>query len=516
MVDRSERVRLAAVAGVTALIALGACAWLLRDGLSPTLDASSYLSATHEFAHGHPFTTRLAPSFSNFDVIEFLDRGGRLPFVDFPVLYPTVSGILAVGTGAKAALTIVSVVSVVVVAVLTVTAAGGARRNLATLVLRAAVGVGVVSLSTYRIVTRSVLSEPFFCAVAVALLAALLAYRRDGRRWWLCVALAASAGVVRFVGAPLAVLVVLERRRRDGGWRQPLLWGAVCIAPAAVNIVWANVAGGGHSAGWRGVESADARWFVRSVGGWVDARQGNIGLTYFGGEGPAWWSWPLTIVWLAAGVLGLLGLARIVRSRLPEPLELALAASLVITLGVLVGMAGFDSLVAPENRVMLPAGVLVVVGAAWSARLSSDRRTWAFGALAAAWWLLAVVPRGPNLFDGPVEQPASARAAEGSGAAVVVGADADPVMWWAGLPAAYLPQREVTLTDEQVDIDPLWAALPCALVDADAVVVVIEGPTFFEDPRERLDAFVADGSMTVEPGEGATLYRPAPDACSNQ
>ena len=338
---------------------------------------SSYLSATHEVAHGHPFTTRIAPSFSNFSVIEFLDRGGRLPFVDFPALYPTVAGILAVVTGAKAALVVVSVVSVLVVAVLTVTGAGGVRRNLPTLALRGVAGVGIVSLSTSRIVTRLVLSEPFFSAIAVGLLAALLAYRRDGRRWWLCVTLAAAAGVVRFVGAPLAVLVVLEHRRRDGGWARPLLWGALCVAPAALNIVWANAGRGGHGAGWRGIDEHDVRWFVRSVGGWFDARQGNIGLTYFGGEGPAWWSWPLTVVWLAAAVWALVGLTRVVRSWLPEPLELALAASLVITLGVIVGMAGFDSLVAPENRVMLPAGVLVLVGLAWSARLTDDRRTWA-------------------------------------------------------------------------------------------------------------------------------------------
>src|SRR6478735_6290107 len=180
MVDRSERVRLAVVAVATGAVALAACAWLLRDGLSPTLDASSYLSATHEVAHGHPFTTRIAPSFSNFSVIEFLDRGGRLPFVDFPALYPTVAGILAVVTGAKAALVVVSVVSVLVVAVLTVTGAGGVRRNLPTLARRGVAGVGIVSLSTSRIVSRPVLAGPFFCPGAVGLLVALLAGRRDG------------------------------------------------------------------------------------------------------------------------------------------------------------------------------------------------------------------------------------------------------------------------------------------------------------------------------------------------
>ena len=182
-------------------------------------------------AAGHPFTTRLAPSFSNFDVLEFLDRGGRLPFVDFPAGYPLTAGLVAVVTGAKSGLVVVTVVSVVTVAVLTVTGAAGAERNTATLVARAAAGIGIVSMSTYRIVSRSVLSEPFFCAIVVGLLAALLAYRRDGRRWWVCVTLAAAAGMVRFVGAPLALLVVprtsAARRRRVA----TAGLGVLCIRP---------------------------------------------------------------------------------------------------------------------------------------------------------------------------------------------------------------------------------------------------------------------------------------------
>jgi hypothetical protein len=505
----------AVVAGIIAALAAGAVLlWAVGDGLSPTLDASSYLSATREVSRWHPFTTRLAPSFSNFDVIEFLDRSGRLPFVDFPVGYPLLAGLLALVVGAKAALVVVCLASVIGVVVLVVLGARGPEMGWPTLAARLAIGTGIVGLSTYRVLTRSVLSEPLFCVIVVGLLAALLRYRRTGRGWGACVALAAGAGLVRFVGAPLAALIVLERRRRGGGWRAPLLWGAAAIAAPALNMLWAGAAGGGHRAGWRGLESADLKLFTRSVGGWVDARQGNIGLTYFGGEGPAWWSWPLTVAWLAAGVLAALGVARVVRSRLPEPLELALAASLIITAGVVVGMAGFDSLVAPENRVMLPAGVLVLVGAAWSLRITVVRGTWVAAAAVAVWWLVAVVPRGPDLFQGQVHAPVTAAVAEASGASIVIANDADPLHWWTGIPAAYLPQEEVALTGERVDTAPLWAALPCALAEANGVVIITDGPAFFADPRPRLDGLAAEGLLTVEPYDGATLYRPVPDACS--
>lgn len=491
-----------------------AALWAWRDGVSPTLDASSYLSATHEVSRGHPFTTRVAPTFSNFSVIEFLDRGGRLPFVDFPVGYPLLAGLVAVVVGAKSAMVAVCAASVIGVVVLAVLGARGAEQTWATLATRAAVGTGVVAMSTYQVVTRSVLSEPLFCLIGVALLAALLRFRRTGDGWWWCVALAAAAGLIRFVGAPLAVLLVLERRRRAGGVRGPLLWGLAAIAPAMVNMAWAGAAGGGHRAGWRGVESADVRLFTRSVGGWVDARQGNIGLTYFGGEGPAWWAWPLSAAWLAAGVLAALGVARVVRSHLPEPLELALAASVIVTAGVVVGMAGFDSLVAPENRVMLPAGVLVLVGGAWSLRVDALRWTWLGPALVVVWLVVGVRPRGPDLFHGPVDEPATAAVAEQTASSIIIASDADPVHWWTGLPAAYLPQDQIALTGERVDTAPLWEALPCALARADGVVVLGDGGAFVADPRPHLDALAAAGWMTVEPNEGATVYRPVPDACA--
>jgi hypothetical protein len=489
-----------------------ACAWLLRDGLAPTFDAASYLSATREVAEGHPLTTRVAPSFSNFSVVEFLDRGGRLPFVDFPAGYPLVAGPFAVVVGPEAALVVVTVAAVVAVAGLTVAGADGRHADGPTLALRAVAGVAIVSLPAYQVVTRSVLSEPLFCAVVVGLLAALLHHRRTGRGWAWCVALAATAGLVRFVGAPLALLVGLEHRRRHGSWPRAAAWTAACALPAALNVVWADAMGGGHGAGWRGLHGSDVRLFVRSVGGWLDARQGNLGLAYFGDAGAAWWSWPVTIAWLAAGVVALAGLAGLGRRLLPEPLELALAASIILAAGIAVGMAGFDDLVAPENRVLLPVGVVVAVGVAWSLRPTARWPAAAAAAGLAAWIALAVVPRGPNHF-GVQPEPASAAVARGAAASIVIGPDADTMSWWTGLPAGHLPQPSVALTGEQVDTAALWAALPCALVRADAVVVLVDGATFFGDPRPHLDGLVAAGRLTPEPGEGATTYRPTPQDC---
>ena len=103
----------AVLAGVVALIQL-------RQGVLQILDTGSYLSGAAAFRSGHPLTSTLAPSFSNFDVIQFLERGGRLPFVDFPIGYATVSGILGLVVGARRALALVVIVATAALAALIV------------------------------------------------------------------------------------------------------------------------------------------------------------------------------------------------------------------------------------------------------------------------------------------------------------------------------------------------------------------------------------------------------------
>ncbi|NDH47869.1 MAG: hypothetical protein EBX99_08515, partial [Acidimicrobiia bacterium] len=75
----SERTVAGAVSA-TAAIVVGLVQF--RHGIVHLLDTVSYWSGAQAVADGHPFTSRLAPSFSNFDAVEFVQRGGRIPFVD--------------------------------------------------------------------------------------------------------------------------------------------------------------------------------------------------------------------------------------------------------------------------------------------------------------------------------------------------------------------------------------------------------------------------------------------------
>ena len=71
--------------GLAALGALAVGILQFRYGIVHLLDTVTYWSGTEATSNGRLFTTNLAPSFSNFSAIEFLERSGRLPFVDFPV-----------------------------------------------------------------------------------------------------------------------------------------------------------------------------------------------------------------------------------------------------------------------------------------------------------------------------------------------------------------------------------------------------------------------------------------------
>src|SRR6187455_1567574 len=93
-------------AGVAAVAAVVVAVVQLRHGVLQLLDTGSYVSGARALRAGHPFTTTLAPSFSNFSLLDVLDRGGRLPFVDFPIGYPLVAGPVALVTGAKGSLAV--------------------------------------------------------------------------------------------------------------------------------------------------------------------------------------------------------------------------------------------------------------------------------------------------------------------------------------------------------------------------------------------------------------------------
>jgi hypothetical protein len=279
---------------VTAFGALVVALVQFRHGIVHLLDTVTYWSGAEAASNGNPFTTQLAPSFSNFSAIEFLERSGRLPFVDFPVGYPLVAGIIGVVIGTRHAMELFCIVALIAIAIAFITGAKKSTESKLAPFLLGATGILITMSPAMRLVTQGALSEPLFCAVALWLVIALAKFRSGGK-WAPVVALSIAAGLLRFIGAPLAILAGWERYQKTGRKLSSLMWTIAMMIPAAFNILWASSAGGGHNAGWRGLNRIDIEVFVRSIGGWFDAKQGDLRRTYFTNEGPSWWSWIVTI-----------------------------------------------------------------------------------------------------------------------------------------------------------------------------------------------------------------------------
>jgi len=501
---RSGRAIAAIVAGLGALAVVGV---QFRHGIVPLLDTVTYWSGAQSIADGHWFTTRLAPSFSNFEAGEFLRRGGRLPFVDFPIGYPLLAGGLGVVLGARAAMTLLITMSLMAVAAMIVVADEHARTNRWRAAAAAAVGVLVVSLPATRLVTQGALSEPLFCATVLGLVVALVRFRNGGQ-WWTVVALVVASSLFRFIGAPLALVAAREHHARHGSVPRAAAWGLAMMVPAATNIALAAAAGGGHDAGWRGLDRLDLEVFVRSIGGWFDSRQGDLRRTYFTGDGPAWWAWPLTLIWIGLSVwTAWCWLRR--RHRLPASSELALVCATVVTGGLVLGMMGFDALVIADNRLMLPTGVLTVAALWWWL----PNRAISPG-IATVWALLAVAPWnvGESFRSREGVLP-MARTAMESGASIVITDDADGVHWDSGLPAAYAPLPVKQLTGEKADVEGLYSSLPCELAEHDGIVVLDPNSNFFGADLDLLDRQVDNGRLRRSGDQSVIVYRPTADAC---
>jgi hypothetical protein len=500
------------VAAVAALGAVCLAIVQLRTGIIPVLDTVSYWSGARAVSDGHPFTLTVSPSFSDFGPIDLLQRGGRLPFVDFPFGYPTLAGVLAVFTGARAAMVAVTVAAVSALAALVVVSAPD-RRRVARWSTAAAV-VGMIGMPATRLTIQGTMSEPLFIILAVGVVVAADRHRQ-GASWWPVVALTMAAGAVRFVGAPLALIVGVEHWRRHRRVGPALGWTAVAAGPAVINALWASAAGGGHASGWRGIERRDIEVFVRSIAGWFDADQGDVVRSIFGTGNPAWWAWPLALCWVAVVGWALAGLVGLV-PRLPSRAELCLAAAGLITVALAGAMVWFDALVRPDNRVMLPAGILTLCSIVWSLppRLSG-RWAWAAGAALAAWLVAASAPTTwPDLADiGGDDLAPMIAAVRDLEPGVVITDVADRMHWETGIPSGYTPQPVKALSGEPVDVAAVYEQLPCELSLGDGIVALADQSLFGVGAREALDEQVAAGRLEVSTVPGGRLYVPTAAAC---
>ena len=532
---------------MSAVVGAVTAAVQLRHGIVPLLDTVTYWSGAESVASGHPLRTTLAPSFSNFDAVEFLERGGSLPFVDFPIAYPLIAGSAGAIIGTRAAMHLLTVIAVAVSAWAIVSGAApftGTRIRPASrlsvhMVLLGAFACLVPSLPAMRLVTQGTLSEPLFISSTLLLVGALARYRNGGR-WSSVVALVVTSSLLRFLGAPLAVLAGWEHHRRTGRARQSITWTITMMLPAAINIGVGSAAGGGHSAGWRGLDRTDVEVFVRSVGGWFDAVQGDIRRTYFTADGPSWWSWPLTI---AVFVMMALATNAVIRRQrfFTDTADIALTAAAILTAGLLAGILGFDALVIADNRLMLPIGVLVMCAIVWTGidrlelgrhsdstasnegRTSGEptsrptsRSTWIVlsTCVLALWGVAAVRPWNALERFSDIERPISiSRSVNDLDLAVVISNDADGVHWDTGLPAAYTPMPVKPLTGEIVDDVEIYLRIPCPLFEAQGAIVISNDATFSTVNREALDNLTASGALRRITQDQATVYLPTDRAC---
>lgn len=505
---------------LTALGALVVGLLQFRHGIVHLLDTVTYWSGTEATSNGHPFTTNLAPSFSNFSAIEFLERSGRLPFVDFPVGYPLVAGTIGIVIGTRHAMELLCVIALIGVAIAFIAGAFQLKGSKIASIALGATGILITMSPAMRLVTQGALSEPLFCAVALWLVIALAKFRSGGK-WTPVVALSIAAGLLRFIGAPLAVLAGWERYQKTGRKLSSFIWTMAMMAPAALNILLASAAGGGHNASWRGLGRIDIEVFVRSIGGWFDAKQGDLRRTYFTNEGPSWWSWLVTIAWLVIIILALYSIVRR-RQFLTATAELALGAAAIISAGLVAGMMGFDALVIADNRLMLPTGILTLAAVVWSthdfvSKQQSMRLTQSIASAMVALILFAFVAVRPwNLsesFSDRSELKPYSIAALQSGAKIIITNDADAVHWDTGLPAAYAPLPVKALTGEAQDVTALYEALPCALLQHNGVVALSDAMTFSGADIGLLTQQVDSGRLTLEEFDGASVYFPTNTAC---
>ena len=506
--------------GVAACSALVVGIVQFRHGIIHLLDTVTYWSGAEAVSNGHPFTTQLAPSFSNFSAIEFLERSGRLPFVDFPVGYPLVAGIFGFMIGTRHAMELLCIVALIAVAIAFI---GGAKKSTESKLapfLLGATGILITMSPAMRLVTQGALSEPLFCAVALWFVIALAKFRSGGQ-WTPVVALSIAAGLLRFIGAPLAILAGWERYQKTGRKLSSLTWTVAMMVPAGVNILLASSAGGGHNAGWRGLNRIDIEVFVRSIGGWFDAKQGDLRRTYFTNEGPSWWSWIVATAWLVVVIVALYSIV-CRRHFLTATAEIALAASAITSAGLVAGMMGFDALVIADNRLMLPTGILTLAAIVWSvheflSKQKGARRTQSFSIAMAAlifFALLAVRPWkvAESFRDSSELKPYSIVALE-SGAAIIITNDADGVHWDTGLPSAYAPLPVKALTGKAQNVETLYAELPCKLLQHNGAVVLSNDFTFLGANNELLTQQVEANRLTVEATDSATVYFPTATAC---
>lgn len=482
----------------------------LRHGIVPTGDAVSYWSAATQARALHPFTTRLVPGFSHVDLTRFVDGGGRIPFADFPSGHPLVAGLVGFVAGVKPAMVAVTIAAAAALGYL-IAAGPSAARSISSLMVRSVVAVGVVGWPISRVLHGAVLPEPLFGALVLATAVAMLRARRGPDAGWWPAVWAGAAGLVRFQGLAVGLVVVVDDLRHHRDPRRGARVAAVALGPPLANLAFTAVAGSGRSLGWHSLGRDDLELGAASVTGWFTRAAPSIGEVFRPGASTAWWTVAVLVAWCALGVAGVVSWWR--GRGLPEVLALPLVLALAQLVMTALTMATADALVVLEARIMWPLGVLTLAGLVWAADELAPRLTpWA--ALGAAVWFVSSTAVWTWADTAPVTSPPAVEVVRDSGARLVVSNSADPLHWATGVPAAPLPPAVDAQSGRRRDQDVEYEALPCDL-ERGGGIVVIDQSSYLPagDALERLDALAGADRLVAHDAPSTRWYEPGPLAC---
>lgn len=526
-VDRAVPAGLAVVAAALVLLAT-------RDGMGTTPDGVSYLGAAANLADGRgltgPFTTMVDP----FHPAQAVAFDGRVPFIQWPPLYPLVLG-LAAAAGLEAEVT-ARLVSALCLAA-TVGGTGWIVGRLAPRAWAAAAAAGLwVLLSPHAALLHVlVASEHLFLALALGSLWSASRWLadhpwRDGASWpWAVVAvgLATAATLTRYVGAAVVVALAVGVLVVGAGswWRRVGRAAAVAAVGLVPALVWSQVTArqagvATRTVAWHPPDRVQWESVVDTVVGWLVPADAATG-------------WRVLVVAVAVGVLLVAGWgwATAVRRGAPPEARPWLVLAVTFVVGYLAVVVATHSLldraVPVGQRLLLPVqppvAVTVAVGLAWAWRATApgwapaSRRLAAAGAVVLAvavavplrstWWPL-VEPGRPWPAD-PATTPTGRYLADVADDAVL--ASNDPALAWhsSGRTTIALPVRTSAPTglDNPAFADDL-DELADVLAERDGVAVVYTTSAFLNPHVASVVDLESAGFEVVATFEDAVVLAP--------
>lgn len=499
---------------------LGAFATLLvtRHGMAAHPDSAYYWTGADAVRHLRPGTTDVVPFFTRLDLHDIVRSEGHMPFVDFPLGYPLLWGAVATVTGLAVGGRVVAMfcgAAIAVAALATIKPANATRRT-AALALTAAAGMVLLpematSLGAYQ-------SEPMLCAVVVA--TAALGIRRldDGRSTWPMWLVAASAGLIRFVGGVLVLAPLFVELRRCTPARRWAPRLAVAVAPAAANLLWAS-SQGGQRLRLHGFASADLFEAKFAILGWWWASGGSAERQFADQPGL------LHTAVLAATVVAIgLAMTRAIR-RSDAAGILLLGTGLVLLAGLMLGMLLFDDFVSFTPRMLLPTQLCLALWLLRSA-LATEQTVHGLSVsavLVVLWLCVICAPWRALVHDRPAAswkvRASTARLIRELAPRVVVSNRAENITISLHTPAAYLPPPSNLVTGAPTDYGAVFDGLSCLLQQHHGIVVVEAANDVFGsiDPKTQswLDGEVTSGRLRELVDGTSTAFVPEATACND-